>query len=142
MYQERQLLKALYKRYGFKDGATAVAIPQELRASGDTLADELYDSCCLLPRSYCDLAFCIKILQISSAGTRQRSQTIRLWEYVVYAMLDDADRAGFDAAFDSDLERLRERQGHPKQLEFQHNGTRDEQATLPLRDLSSSMLRR
>jgi hypothetical protein len=139
--EQRELLKALIRASRPKSAGEGESATVTLPHADYDFPDRLYSAGKLLPRAYCYLAFCLKVLEISTKGQRDRSQTARLWSYVLWSTLSSDELAGFVQALQADTARLRDQYGRlPQVLENMEKGEA-ELSTHPLKHVASSMMR-
>lgn len=128
--EQRALLQALYGAHGPIAG-------EPLTAPDAVFADSRYSAGELPPKTYCYLAYCSKILEISTMHGRH--DTMRLWGYVMWSTLDTDAQAEFGRALDADLAGRRRVGGDDTEPP---GPTVTETPTLcPLKDTVSSMIR-
>lgn len=103
--------------------------------------DRLYSNGLLLPRAYCYIAFCLKVLEISTTGQRSRSITTRLWGYVLHNAMNAKEYKEFVKAIKADIAELRKQHGHlPQELaDLEIGGNKPPKH--PLKSVASTMLR-
>jgi hypothetical protein len=138
--EQRNLLALLFATYGPKTSAEGSVVPRLEPSQDADFLDRLYSAGGILPRAYCYLSFCMKLLQISATGQRKRSRTERLWGYVLWCTMDDKAHASFDKALQADADQLRDKHGPLSEAVEDALARRKEPKNHPLKSVASSMV--
>lgn len=96
--EQRDLLKVILHSCGTKRKNEKSSEPATIPCGDLEVANKLFSSRKCLPKIYCYLAFCLKILEISAKGKRDWSSTARLWGYMFWSASDAEALADFTQA--------------------------------------------